>query len=126
MSDEAKAAKPLPTRSDREIAEIVGRTATEDNQKHATSELAMIFELRDNRSFQWFEQQCIVKKYEELEQAWKDPSQKDAGEISKIREKFLLVREIYLWLIQREIQHRETISPGDSEIIRLRKLVLTL
>lgn len=135
--DEPQAATPLPTIPDKRLVQALEDGARssparpvetspeqEFNEKAASEELALIFELHDSRAFQWFQRECLDNRYRAAEGLLKDPHAKESIEI--IRARFFAVREIYIWLLEREIAHRETANSDDAEIVRLREKLALL
>lgn len=134
--DEPQAATPLRRPSDKSVVKgletaqsnpsqpVEKSEAQLENEKTAGEELALIFELSDSRAFQWFKTNCLDEKYREAEGLLKNEHAKQTIEV--IRARYFAVKDIYVWLIEREIAHRETTNPQDAEILRLREKLATL
>lgn len=97
----------------------------EDNRKRAAAEITMIFELKESRAFRWYEKEFVDKLYRAAFEALRSPHTK-ADDLSALRTTYLALRGVKAGLIEREIAHREQISPGDPEISVLREQLAAL
>jgi hypothetical protein len=91
-----------------------------ENQTRARGEIASIFELKDNRAFQWFETEFIDKPYQEAFEALRSPYTK-AADLAVVQLTYVTLRKIKVGLIEREIAHREQLDPNDALIPQLRE-----
>lgn len=132
MDPSQKAAEPLKPASNSDFAVSLNRgitpTSTEAekrNREHAGEELSAIWHLRDNKQFQWFWRECIEKQLREAKDAYHD-EQLSPESANTFRTKYLALRRVARWLLDREIEHRRLINPHDTEIARLREKISLL
>lgn len=92
----------------------------DSNRKQAAAEVSMIFELRDNRAFQWFETEFIDKEYLEAFSKLRSPHTKPE-ELHDVQVKYIALRAVKVGLVEREIAHRELMNSNDEQIPRLRE-----
>jgi len=98
-----------------------------DNKQRAANEVAMIFELKDSRAFQWFEKEFIDKPYKEAFDLLRNPKLRQEGvTLLDVQAAYVVLRAVKTGVIEREIVHRETIDPGDEMIPVLRQKLDTL
>jgi hypothetical protein len=123
-------AEPLPTVEPRTLirnlqgAERVATTSVdaEANRLRAAAEIAAIFELNENRTFQWFIREFIDKPYQEAFRKLRLPNARMEGEsLEGVQMTYSAMREVKVGMLEREIAHRELLNPNDEEIPRLRQ-----
>lgn len=130
MDPSQKAAEPLkPVKPAQLIRTMIGNEAEPaksaealDNRKRAADELTMIFELRGSAAFRWFQKEFIDARYQETFDALRDPAMRLPGEtLECVQARYLALRKVKAGILEREIAHRELISPTDTEIAVLRE-----
>jgi hypothetical protein len=125
-----KAAEPLkPVEPKTFVRNLTGaeRVVTDDadaeaNRQRAAAEISAIFELKDNRNFQWFMREFIDRQYGEAFQKLRIPSARMENEsLESVQMTYSALREVKVGMLEREIAHRELLNPRDEEIPRLRE-----
>lgn len=93
----------------------------QENRQRAAGEISMIFELKDNRAFQWFEKEFIDVAYQEAFDKLRNPTlrQKDES-LELIQAQYVVLRKVKAGRLEREIAHRELLDANDEEIALLR------
>lgn len=84
----------------------------------AGAELAMLFELSENRAFRWLEEEFLNKPFQEARETFLSPDTR-GEDLPAARHRYLALKEVKKAPIEREIVHRKLLDPGDSEIFRL-------
>ena len=92
----------------------------EANRLQAASELSAIFELANLGSFQWFLAEFINEPFQEARRIFHDSSTPEAG-LPEARTRYLTLRNIAAALLEREIMHRELLTPTNTELPLLRE-----
>ncbi len=95
----------------------------QENRARAADELSSIYELRQSGAFQWFMAAFIDGPHRDALETLKNPHTAD---LVNARTRYLALREIKVALLEREIQHRELMTPADEEIPRLREQLTQL
>jgi hypothetical protein len=98
-----------------------------ENRQRAANETSMIFELKDNRAFQWFEREFIQTAYAEAFAKLRDPNLRLPEEsLQNIQMTYVALRKVRVGMLEREIIHRELLDPNDSALPRLREKLAAL
>lgn len=125
MDPSQKAAEPIKQLSVAELAsmgkaaERVKESATaQENRQLAAQELAMIFELKENRPYKWFEAEFIDKPFQEAREKLRSPETKPE-ELPVAHQRYLALKEVKAGMLEREIGWRKALDRTDSEIARL-------
>lgn len=95
------------------------------NRDRAAAEIAMIFELRDARAFQWFMAEFFDKPFNEASEAYRS-SDTPEEDLPKVRARYLALKAVKAGIIEREIAHRRMMDPSDAEIFRLEQRLAQL
>lgn len=96
-----------------------------DNRANAARELEMIEELLASRAFQWFETEFIDKPYAASFEALRSKFTKPE-DLASVQQTYVALREIKSGCAERELAHRELISPTDPVIAVLRSKLAAL
>lgn len=127
-----RAAEPLPSLSSKELIRSLGleeaaqpEEVSEEavaNRQHAATEISMIFELHNSRSFEWFEHEFIDKPYWEARRKLMTVGHSiELGELSRIQITYAALKQVKVGMLEREISHREQINQNDEQIAILRE-----
>lgn len=125
MDQSQMPAQPTPEMSARDLvatlseAEPVIEGNAKDNQQHAARELEMITELLSSRAFEWFEAEFIGKPYATAFASLRSKHTRPE-DLPGIQQTYIALREIKAGMIERELAHRELISPADPRNTFLR------
>lgn len=93
-----------------------------ENRARAAQEISMIFELKDLVSFKWFIAEFIDKPYRAAFDALRDPRLRQDNEtLENIQQRYVALRAVRVGMLEREIAHREQITPNDSFLHALRE-----
>jgi hypothetical protein len=96
-----------------------------ENRQRAATEIAMIFELKDSRAFQWFVEQFLDSEYGKAFEALRSPYTKH-HEIADVQKQYVVLRKVKVGMLEREIAHREQLDPGDEMLPVLRSKLAQL
>lgn len=133
-----RAAEPLQSLSPKELIRSLGlKEATQpegeelspeakENRLHAAKEISLIFELRNNRAFEWFEHEFIDKPYWEARRGLMNVAEADRGDLPRIQTTYAALKQVKIGMLEREIAHREQINPNDEQIAILRERLALL
>jgi hypothetical protein len=97
----------------------------ESNRTLAASELSAIFELIGLGSFQWFMHEFVNGPFLEARRALHDPSIR-SNDLRDVQVRYLALKSIVGALLEREIAHRELLTPGDEQLPMLREKLILL
>lgn len=106
-------------------AEPVVEGSSKENRTNAARELEMITELVGSTAFQWFEKEFIDAPYAKAFEALRSKHTK-IEDFSDVRSTYNALQQIKADMVQREITHRELISPGDPRLAFLRMKLAAL
>jgi hypothetical protein len=129
MATDHPAASPLPSVSHSAFAQLLRADTDQavdespeaaENRRRAAAELASIFELRENGAFQWFMESFIDTPYRNSRNAFRSSST-PVDKLAQLHTRYVALREIKASMLEREIAHRELISPNDPEVAHLRE-----
>lgn len=121
MDQSQMPAEPLESMTPGELvanlsqAEPVIEGSAKENRTNAARELEMITELTGSAAFQWFEKEFIDAPYAKAFEALRSKRTKPE-DFPDVRSTYNALQAIKADMIQREITHRELLSPTDPRI----------